>query len=334
MHRIFRVKAYEAEHGPHFNEEHARKAVSKMENEDGTRGPHWSVEETTALASQYGINLGSRFNRYDWFVALNMVYSDYYKVIISMTNSNSTKHFVELAKAWINDKDIDEGKMWYYYIYVMCDKIRQAEMECYEEEVEKRDKYEEDDDDEFERIGLFRRGGRRGGMMRGGRRVYSTSRARDYEDDYERMLEREKEYEPYSEYGRGKVVDITIQCNGETKKFTIPENKSVITDNSIGLTISTDKQEIINIVRNQYNTYKQRKEAIAKCDEEMAKCQVLLDKLGVDNEPARENDKILELQKEVSELKNIIRKANQMVPPPMKEMLPQDMKNAMDKVGQ
>lgn len=309
MHRIFRVKAYEAEHGPHFNEEHARKAVSKMENEDGTRGPHWSVEETTTLASQYGINLGSRFNRYDWFVALNMVYSDYYKVIISMTNSNSTKHFVELAKAWINDKDIDEGKMWYYYIYVMCDKIRQAEMECYEEEVEKREKYEDDDDDEFERIGLFRRGGRRGGMMRGGRRVYSTSRARDYEDDYERMLEREK-------------------------KFTIPENKSVITDSALGLTISTDKQEIINIVRNQYDTYKQRKEAIAKCDEEMAKCQALLDKLGINDKPAKENDEIIALQKEVNELKNIIRKANQMVPPPMKEMLPQDMKNAMDKVGQ
>lgn len=171
MHRIFRVKAYEAEHGPHFNEEHARKAVSKMENEDGTRGPHWSIEETTTLANQYGVSLGNRFNRYDWFVALNMVYSDYYKVII-------------------------------------------------------------------------------------------------------------------------------------------------------------------NIVRNQYDTYKQRKEAIAKCDEEMAKCQTLLDKLGVDNEPAKENDKIIELQKEVNELKNIIRKANQMVPPPMKEMLPQDMKNAMDKVGQ
>lgn len=42
MHRIFRVKAYEKEHGPHFNEEYARKAVMKMENEDGTRGPHWS----------------------------------------------------------------------------------------------------------------------------------------------------------------------------------------------------------------------------------------------------------------------------------------------------
>lgn len=96
MHRIFRVKAYEAEHGPHFNEEHARKAVSKMENEDGTRGPHWSIEETTTLANQYGISLGNRFNRYDWFVALNMVYSDYYKVIINITNSNSTKHVINI----------------------------------------------------------------------------------------------------------------------------------------------------------------------------------------------------------------------------------------------
>lgn len=285
MHRIFRVKAYEAEHGPHFNEEHARKAVSKMENEDGTRGPHWSVEETTALASQYGINLGSRFNRYDWFVALNMVYSDYYKVIISMTNSNSTKHFVELAKAWINQLNIGDK------VYII------------------------------EVVGTFKK-----------TTEYNEGSVTQVSSIYDEPLPPGQF--PMPNQPRKKVVDITIQCNGETKKFTIPENKSVITDNSIGLTISTDKQEIINIVRNQYDTYKQRKEAIAKCDEEMAKCQVLLDKLGVDNEPARENDKILELQKEVSELKNIIRKANQMVPPPMKEMLPQDMKNAMDKVGQ
>lgn len=97
MHRIFRVKAYEAEHGPHFNEEHARKAVSKMENEDGTRGPHWSVEETTALASQYGINLGSRFNRYDWFVALNK------EAISSLSNTlNCDINAVQTALNTIN----------------------------------------------------------------------------------------------------------------------------------------------------------------------------------------------------------------------------------------
>lgn len=78
MHRIIRTKAYEAKHGPHFDEEHARKAVSKMENEDGSRGQHWSVEETSALANQYGIRFDSKFNKYDWYVALNMVYSDYY----------------------------------------------------------------------------------------------------------------------------------------------------------------------------------------------------------------------------------------------------------------
>jgi hypothetical protein len=32
MHRIFRVKAYEMEHGPHFNEEHARKNEPTNEN--------------------------------------------------------------------------------------------------------------------------------------------------------------------------------------------------------------------------------------------------------------------------------------------------------------
>lgn len=109
MHRIFRVKAYEMEHGPHFNEEHARKAVMKMENEDGTRGPHWSLEETSALASQYGISLSGKFNRYDWFVALNMVYSDYYKVLLNITGSNNIKHLnkekkpqLSVMRKWLN----------------------------------------------------------------------------------------------------------------------------------------------------------------------------------------------------------------------------------------
>lgn len=133
---------------------------------------------------------------------------------------------------------------------------------------------------------------------------------------------------------RKKVVDITIQCNGESKKFTIPEDRSIITDNSIGLTISTDKQDIVNIIQNQYDTYKARKESIAKCDEEMSKCQAILDKLNAYSEPPKEDTKLQELQKEINELKNTIRQANQMVPPPMKQMLPQEMQNVMNKVGQ
>lgn len=200
MHRIFRVKAYEMEKGPHFNEEYAHEAVSKMENEDGSRGPHWSVEEATTLANQHGISLGNKFNRYDWFVALNMIYSDYYKVIVSITNTNNIKHFVEFTKAWLNDKDIDEGKMWYYYVYVMCSEFRDEEMEYYEKEKMGRKKYDEDEDDEDygrNHMGSYRRGGRR--MSSFGRRnefeAMEMDRTRDYDRDHE--------YDSYSpEQGR------------------------------------------------------------------------------------------------------------------------------------
>lgn len=140
---------------------------------------------------------------------------------------------------------------------------------------------------------------------------------------------------PIPNQPRKKVIDVTIQCNGESRKFTIPENRSVITDTNLGLTISTDKQEIVGILRNQYNTYKARKESIAKCDEEMNKCQALLEKLDTPKESASTEDpRIKELQDEVNELKNIIKQASSMVPPPMKQMLPQNMQNVMKKVDQ
>lgn len=58
---------YEAINGPHFDEEHAHYAVEGMENEDGTKGPHWTVEETTSVANQMGINLKSeKHNKSDF----------------------------------------------------------------------------------------------------------------------------------------------------------------------------------------------------------------------------------------------------------------------------
>lgn len=140
MHKLIKLKTYEIENGPHFNEEYARKAVKHMENEDGTKGQHWSVEEAVQLANQYGVRIGQTINKYDWYVALNMIYSDYYRFIINTTGSNNSKHFVELAKAWINDKDIDEGKMWYYFMYVMCDEVRD-ELEEYCNQYEEEDSY-------------------------------------------------------------------------------------------------------------------------------------------------------------------------------------------------
>ena len=113
---------------------------------------------------------------------------------------------------------------------------------------------------------------------------------------------------------RKKVVDISIQSNGETKKFTVPEDRSTITDSQLGLTISTNKEEIANIIRNQYNIYRTRKESIAKCDEEMEKCQAILNKLNIADIPKQEDNTIKEMQKQINQLRQIIedsRKANQ-----------------------
>lgn len=190
MHRIFRTKAYEAKYGPHFNEEHAHKAVSKMENEDGTKGPHWSLEEATALATQYGVRLDEKFNKYDWCVALNMVYSDYYRVIVNMTGTSNTKHFVEMAKSWLNDKDVEEGKMWFYYTYVICDKIRRVEEELYEKHYSK---YEDDEDDDY------------GHYRRMNRSSYNRRRENDY-DEKEFEMGKSKEYPEEEDFKRSRSV--------------------------------------------------------------------------------------------------------------------------------
>lgn len=45
MRERLKIERHEAMYGPHFNEECALKAVSKMENEDGSRGEHWSQKK-------------------------------------------------------------------------------------------------------------------------------------------------------------------------------------------------------------------------------------------------------------------------------------------------
>ena len=130
-----KLEHHEHMYGPHFTEECAHKAVKHMENEDGTKGPRWSIEEAERVAQQYGVNLKSeKFNKYDWFVALNMIRSDFYRAVVNMTGSDNVKHFVELTKAWLNDKDIEEGKMWFYFRYVMCEEGREEEDDEWEDE--------------------------------------------------------------------------------------------------------------------------------------------------------------------------------------------------------
>ena len=85
---------------------------------------------------------------------------------------------------------------------------------------------------------------------------------------------------PYmSQNNRKKLIDVTITCEGVQKKLTVGADRTTITDNVIGLTVSTDKQELVTQVTNQCKEYEQKIKAIEGYRVELRKCHELLDLL-------------------------------------------------------
>lgn len=101
---------YKDVYGCHFNKWTLEKALSEMENDDGTTGGHWTIEQTTSLVKNTNITF-DHFNEYDFNYVMNMIYSDYYKA-----GGGNTNFYLELAKAFLMDKDAPEGKALKYYL--------------------------------------------------------------------------------------------------------------------------------------------------------------------------------------------------------------------------
>ena len=177
------ANVYEAINGPHFDEEHAKYAVEGMENEDGSKGPHWTVEETTSIANQMGINLKSeKHNKWDWYVAMKQ------------------------------------------------------------------------------------------------------------------------------------------------KKLSVSEDKTMMTDSTIGLTIATDKTQIVDMVKQSYNDCKVKKESVLKYDEEMRRCEDILKLLNttpdITTNVTKDFKELDELKAEVKELKQLLQNVTT-VRPEVNEKVPQ-----------
>lgn len=120
----------------------------------------------------------------------------------------------------------------------------------------------------------------------------------------------------FTGYGSGqsrrKLVDVFISCNGESKKLSVPAERSIINDTSIGLTVATNKEEIANMVRQNYNEFKAKKEAASKYDEEMEKCKDILDQLEAQVEaPIITNT--IDNSKEINDLKNDVADIRKMI---------------------
>ena len=103
------MELYKKIYGCYFNEWMLAKATKDMINEDGTIGAHWTLEQTNNVAKQYGVTF-NHYNEYDWNYVMNMIYSDYYKVI-----PNDIQSYIKFAKAFLDDKDAKDKAFKYYY---------------------------------------------------------------------------------------------------------------------------------------------------------------------------------------------------------------------------
>lgn len=105
----FEDELYECVHGKHFDAWSYKKATDGLVNSDGSKGPHWKLDDARKLMREKGIESGS-FNEYDFAYALNMIWSDYYGAMPD--NSDS---YARMALAFLNDKDAPEGKAYVYW---------------------------------------------------------------------------------------------------------------------------------------------------------------------------------------------------------------------------
>ena len=84
--------------------------MDNMENEDGTFGAHWPVEQTKIYREARGVHC----EPYVWAAVMNMMYSDYCKA--ARKNSvDRPEFYADLAAAFLDDKDAPEDKAGAYY---------------------------------------------------------------------------------------------------------------------------------------------------------------------------------------------------------------------------
>lgn len=92
-----------------IDEKTARRWVEKMHNEDGSHGEHFPAVKCESLRSAHCPTC----QKWEWYVALNMMYSDYVLVGQAM-GMDRDDFYAQLAKAFLCDEDAEEGKLMNY----------------------------------------------------------------------------------------------------------------------------------------------------------------------------------------------------------------------------
>ena len=113
--RLDKLEDHDEPETVEFDRATAMQWAAAMRNADGTTGPHWSMDQTSAIADGMGVQ-ETNIPRWAWGVTMNMMYSDYYDVARKF-GANVPEFYAELARAFLTDKDGPgpEEKLCAYY---------------------------------------------------------------------------------------------------------------------------------------------------------------------------------------------------------------------------
>lgn len=101
-------------HHKKLDRKEAEQWVMNMENADGTKGGHWTYDQTQLLMKQRNIDC----DPVEFYAAMNMLWSDYKKVVEKYGISGA-EFWAELTKAFLTDKDAVENKLAIYHACIV-----------------------------------------------------------------------------------------------------------------------------------------------------------------------------------------------------------------------
>lgn len=117
----FTDRHYEEDYADaHLSKSDMRRWSSNLKNKDGTRGPHFEREHVRELAEKMKLEF-EEYTFDELLMTMNMLYSDYCKVVRFNENEMKIAKYIEMAMAFLEDDDgySPSDKLARYYCFVV-----------------------------------------------------------------------------------------------------------------------------------------------------------------------------------------------------------------------
>lgn len=113
------TEVYTIEEGtpdPIFTKSQGLKWVYNMQNEDGSEGQHWTMDQTTAVMHEHSYDL----DPVEFYIVMNMLFSDFGRTLqgLGIPPSNADA-YARLSKSWLCDSDAVPDKLHQYKLHIV-----------------------------------------------------------------------------------------------------------------------------------------------------------------------------------------------------------------------